>query len=168
MNFYDLVNARYSVRSYSDKPVPEEALGRVLEAARLAPSAANKQPWHFFVVREEALRKKLFPDQRQSWIAAAPAIIIACGLPGKAWVRGSDGKNHADIDIAIAMDHIIMAATEEGLGTCWICAFDVKTVKAGLGLSSEMEPIALTPLGYATSEQGPRNRKALEEIVTWR
>ncbi|NIM04757.1 MAG: nitroreductase [Armatimonadetes bacterium] len=168
MDFYALVNARYSIRSYKTEPVPEEIIRRILGAARLAPSAANMQPWHFFVVRDEKTRRGLFSNERQAWAAAAPVVLVACSYPDKAWVRSGDGKNHSDVDIAIAMEHIVLAATEEGLGTCWICAFDPALVRSALGLPGEMEPVAMTPLGYAEAEPLPRKRKSLDEIVTWR
>ncbi len=168
MNLYDAINIRRSIRAYRTDPVPEEALARILEAARAAPSACNLQPWHFFVVRDAGLRGRLFPHDRQGWAATAPVGLVACSLPGVAWVRGWDGKNHADVDLAIAMEHIMLAATAEGLGTCWICAFDPAIVREALELPAEMDPVALTPLGYAAAPAGPFQRKSLEEIVTWR
>ncbi|MHB9024370.1 MAG: nitroreductase family protein [Armatimonadota bacterium] len=168
MNFYDLVNARYSIRDYAETPVPEETIRRILEAARLAPSACNRQPWHFFVVQDAAVRRRLFPADRQGWVADAPVVLVACSYPAQAWVRGADGKNHADIDLAIAMEHIVLSATEEGLGSCWICAFDPDIVRQALELPAGMEPVAITPLGYPAGGHGPRNRKSLDEIVTWR
>jgi nitroreductase len=166
MNFYELINTRYSVRKYTDQPVPDAAIMRILEAGRLAPSAANYQPWHFFVVRDPAVRKALFPNERQAWVTEAPVILIACSSPGKAWVRAYDQKNHADVDLAITMDHMILAATEEGLGTCWICAFDPAVFRSVLKLPAEMQPVAATPLGVAADTPRPRNRKPLDELVT--
>ncbi|MDH7570465.1 MAG: nitroreductase family protein [Armatimonadota bacterium] len=168
MEFYETVNARYSVRRYSAQPVSDEVVGRVLEAARLAPSACNYQPWHFFVVRDAETRRRLFPNPHQAWVAEAPVVLVACSVPERAWVRRYDGKNHADVDVAIAMEHIVLAATAEGLGTCWICAFDPKLFREVLELPAEMEPVAATPLGYAAVAPGERSRKPLEEIVTWR
>ena len=168
MNFQELIRARHSVRDYQPTPVPEEALVRVLEAAQLAPSAANYQPWHFFVVRDEALRQRLFNHERQTWISAAPVVIVACSYPQKAWVRSMDGKSHADVDSAIAMDHLVLAATEEGLGSCWICAFNPQVVREALQLPAELEPVAITPLGYPATTPGATPRKPLDEIITWR
>ncbi len=168
MDFYDVVNARYSARKYSDRPVPEEALLRMLEAARVAPSACNIQPWHIYVVQDEATRRQLFPPDRQGWAADAPVVLVACSYPDSAWKRSYDGKNHADIDLGIVTEHLVLAAAAEGLGTCWICAFDPELFRTVLQLPAGMEPVAATPLGYPDCEPRPRNRKPLEEIITWR
>ncbi len=167
MTIYELIATRYSVRQYAPRPVPADALNRILDAARLAPSAANYQPWHFFVVANAETRAAMFPTERQTWIAAAPVVIVACSTPGSAWVRACDRKNHADIDLAIIMDHLTLAATAEGLGTCWICAFDPEIVRAALHLPAGMEPVACTPLGYSQDTPRAKNRKALGEIVTF-
>ncbi len=168
MDFADVVQTRRSVRAYRTDPVPDAALGRVLEAARLAPSACNKQPWHLYVVRVEATRLALFPHERHTWAAEAPVVLVACSLPDDAWVRAWDAKNHADVDLAIFTEHLVLAATAEGLGSCWICAFDPAVVRAALQLPAAHVPVAMTPLGYPVATPDPRPRKALEEIVTWR
>ena len=167
MSFYELIGKRRSIRDYSDRPVAEEAVRRVLDAARLAPSACNKQPWHFYAIRDEAIRRQLFSPEKQDWAGEAPVVIVACSRPAEAWVRWADHKNHADVDLAIAFEHIVLAATAEGLGTCWICAFDPEHFRRVLQLPPELEPVAATPLGYAKGEVGARPRKALEEIVTF-
>ncbi len=167
MSFLELVTNRYSVRKYDARPVPDEALARILEAARLAPSACNNQPWRFFVVTNAETRAALFPHERQAWISAAPVVLVACSYPEKAWTRAYDGKMHADVDLAIAMEHIVLAATEEGLGTCWICAFDPTVFRQVLNLPPDMEPVAATPIGFSLDPPRPKNRKSLEEIVTY-
>lgn len=167
MDIYQLVHQRYSVREYKDQAVPEEAIRRVLDAARLAPSACNFQPWHFYVVRAAETRKCLFPSERQAWVAAAPVIVVACSRPAEGWTRGYDSKPYASMDVAIAMEHLILAATAEGLGTCWVCSFDPALFRAVLSLPAELEPVAATPLGYAATAPGPRERKSLDEVVTW-
>jgi len=167
MGFHELVRLRHSIRKYKSDAVPEDALRRILQAARRAPSAANLQPWHFYVVRDPVTKTAIFADGRQTWAAQAPVVIVACGLPSQAWVRKTDSKNHADVDIAIAMEHIVLAATEEGFGTCWICAFDPAAVREALKLPEKMEPIALTPLGYAEEQPTATERRPLEEITTW-
>ncbi|HOF88967.1 MAG TPA: nitroreductase family protein [Armatimonadota bacterium] len=167
MSFLELVTNRYSVRKYDCRPVPAEVLARILEAARLAPSACNTQPWRFFVVTNAAARAALFPHERQAWISAAPVVLVACSYPAHAWKRAYDGKNHADVDLAIAMEHLVLAATEAGLGTCWICAFDPAVFRQVLTLPPDMEPVAATPLGYSLDTPRPKHRKPLAEIVTY-
>ena len=168
MDFYAVVNARRSVREYSDRPVPDDALLRILDAARIAPSAANRQPWHWYVIRDPQLRRELFGTDRQAWVAAAPVIVVACSIPRDTWVRSLDNKCSPELDVAIAMDHLTLAATAEGLGSCWLCGFDPAHIRRVLALPPEQEPVAATPLGYAVGDPRPRVRKALNDILTWR
>lgn len=168
MNVYDAMAVRRSVRAYGDAAVADATVLRVLEAARLAPSACNKQPWQIYVVRAAETRAAMFPDARQAWIAAAPVVLVVCSRPGEAWVRKYDEKNHADVDASIAMEHLILAATAEGLGTCWICAFDPAVVRTALELPAELSPVAITPLGVPAELPEARPRKGLEEVVVWR
>jgi len=164
MEFYEVVRKRSSIRKYKDRPVEEEKLRRILEAARLAPSAANRQPWHFIVVRDPKVKEELKAAYGREWFYTAPVIICACGDPSSAWVR-SDGKSYLDVDVAIAMEHLILAAAAEGLGTCWIGAFDEEAVKKALGIPEGISVIALTPLGYPAEEKGEKVRKSTEDIV---
>ncbi len=164
MDFYETVESRRSVRAYRPDPVEEDRLQRVLEAARLAPSAANRQPVHFYVVTDPALRERLLQAYSQEWFVGAPVIICACSRESEAWCR-SDGKSYADVDLTIAMDHLILAATAEGLGTCWIGAFKPAPLRQILGIPPELEPVAMTPLGYPAEEPSARPRKPLEQIV---
>ena len=121
MEFYEVIRRRLSVRAYKPDPVPEEVLNRILEAGRLAPSAKNLQPWKFIIIRDEKIRQALVPACRnQQFIAQAPVIICACALLEQAW-KGMGGYwSAAEIDVTIALEHIILAAASEGLGTCWI------------------------------------------------
>ncbi|NLW49633.1 MAG: nitroreductase [Candidatus Brocadiaceae bacterium] len=167
MDFHDVLRRRRSVRAYRADPVDEETLGRVLEAARIAPSAANRQPWRFLVIREAELRTRLLDAYSQPWFAEAPIVICACARPAEAWQR-SDGKNYSDVDVSIAMEHLILAAAAEGLGTCWIGAFKPDRLRQVLGLPDDLEPVALTPLGYPAEEPAQRPRKPLQEIVEFR
>lgn len=167
MDFNDLVTKRYSIREYLPTPVPEDVLHRIMEAARQAPSACNLQPWHFYVIQDEKTRLALFPPEHQQWLACVPVIVVACSVPEIAWVRIFDGKNHADIDLAIAMEHIVLAATAEGLGSCWICAFNPEHVRRTLNLPLTEEPVALTPIGYHQTIYRPHQRKAFDDIITW-
>jgi len=167
MDFYEVIRGRRSVRAYRTDPVEEDRLRRVLEAARAAPSAANRQPWHFVVIRDAGLRARMLEAYSQPWFAQAPVIVCACARPAEAWQRG-DGKNYSDVDVTIAMDHLILAAAAEGLGTCWIGAFKPDRLREVLGLPADLEPVALTPLGYPAQSPEPRPRKPLEEIVEYR
>ena len=163
MNIYYIMKQRRSIRSYKPDPVEEEKLTRILEAARLAPSAANRQPICFVVIKDEKTKQQLKKAYDEKWFYTAPVIICACSIPEKAWKRG-DGKNYADIDATIAMDHLILAATEEGLATCWIAAFKVPIIKSILSLPPGMEPVAITPVGYPLDIPESTYRKPLEEM----
>ena len=165
MDYHVLIRERYSVRVYQHRDVDDTVLERVLQAFVLAPTAANRQALGLIVVhtagREEALRR----IYGNAWFAEQPPIVLcACTVPDQAWVRG-DGKNYADVDLAIAMDHVILAATEEGLGTCWIGAFDPAAARDVLDLPEGVEPVAFTPLGYPADTLRPKRRKGLEQLV---
>lgn len=168
MNFKDFVNTRYSVRKYEDKKVEKETLEEILEVVRNAPSAANKQPWHFVVLTEDDIKSKICETYKLDWLKKAPVIIVACGDHSESWIR-DDGKDHCDIDVSIAVDHLTLAAVEKGLGTCWVCAFDSKKVSEILELSDDLEPIALIPIGYPLDKDvRAKKRKDFEKIVSWR
>jgi nitroreductase len=164
MDFQDLIRRRYSVRAYRPEPVSEPALARILEAGRLAPTAANRQPFRIVVLgsagRHEALRRVY----ARNWFLQAPVVLCLCGVPAEAWVR-KDGRSHLDVDAAIVMDHLILAATDEGLGTCWIANFDVEAARAIFELRPGEVPLLLTTLGYAADQPGPKERKRLDELV---
>ena len=168
MTFKDLSDARFSVRSYTDEAVSKEQLDYILECARLAPSAVNFQPWHFYVVTKDADKEKLHQCYNRDWFKTAPMYIICCIRHDEAWVRKYDQKEHGNIDIAIATEHICLAATEQGLGTCWVCNFDAKLCHELFSLPENEEAAVLIPLGHPASdvEQKEKNRKALNEIVT--
>jgi len=166
MDFTTLVESRYSVRSYKTDPIEEKKLQQVLQAARLAPTATNRQAFQFIVIHTEGRDEELKRIYRSDWFTQAPVVVCACGIPAENWVR-MDGKNYNDVDVAIAMDHLILAATNEGLGTCWIGAFDAEAAKEVLGLPEGVEPIAFTPLGYPAGEPKPKKRKELSELVRY-
>ncbi|MCX7732975.1 MAG: nitroreductase family protein [candidate division WOR-3 bacterium] len=168
MEFYEVIRRRLSVRAYKPDPVPEEVLNRILEAGRLAPSAKNLQPWKFIIIRDEKIRQALVPACRnQQFIAQAPVIICACALLEQAW-KGMGGYwSAAEIDVTIALEHIILAAASEGLGTCWIGAFIEDEVRKVLAIPEGVKPVALTPLGWPAQEPRPRPRKELKEIVCY-
>lgn len=166
MQFSELVQARYSVRAYKPDPVEDEKLQLVLEAARLAPTAANRQPFRIVVLRTAGREAELQQIYHRDWFVQAPLILCVCGVPSENWVR-MDGKNYNDVDVAIAMDHLILAAADLGLGTCWIAAFDPDAARTILGLPDGVEPIAFTPLGYPADTPRPKRRKPLDQLVIY-
>lgn len=167
MDLFETVAGRRSVRKYAKTPIDQDKLLRVLEAARLAPSAANRQPWKIYVVTDERLREALGNAYHNAWFYEAPVIIAICSCPGRAWSR-SDGKNYADVDAAIAFDHLTLAAQSEGLATCWIGAFTPSVVVEALGLPPGEEPLAMTPLGYPAQAPAMPPRRPLDELVEMR
>lgn len=166
MEFFDLIKARYSVRKYKPDQIDENDLLRVLEAARLAPTASNRQPFRLIVIRTAGNELNLSRIYRKEWFIQAPVIICACGIPGRSWVR-MDGKRYVDIDVAIAMDHLILAATNLGLGTCWVAAFNVEEARKFLELPEGIEPLVFTPLGYPADQPEPKVRIPLEELIRY-
>jgi nitroreductase len=164
MDFYQVLKTRRSIRKYKSTPVEPDKLDRILEAVRIAPSAANRQPWHFVVITDEAVRRSLVKAYSRDWFGAAPVVVCACAEPGEAWVRG-DKKNYADVDVTIAFEHLVLAAAAEGLATCWIAAFDPAELRKILALPDGIEPLAITPVGYPDEKPRAFIRKALSEIV---
>ena len=168
MSVLDIIGRRRSVRKYKSDPIPEEVFLRVMEAARLAPSGKNSQPWKFIVVRDEERRNKLASASRnQTFMATAPVTIVACGYPERSYPKQGNYMKSWSIDVACAIDHLMLQATEEGLGTCWIGAFEEKEVKALLGVPEDVRVLALTPLGYPDEDPPSRGRRPLEEIVSY-
>ena len=166
MEFTELINKRYSVRAYKPTPIEAEKLQSVLDAARLAPTAANRQPFRFFVIKTKGRESELKRIYSAEWFCTAPIVICACAIPANAWSR-RDGKNYSDVDTTIAMDHLILAAANLGLGTCWIAAFDPAAAREVLNLPEGLEPLLFTPLGYPADELKPKSRKNLNEIMTY-
>jgi nitroreductase len=165
MDLFEAIRTRRSIRKYVDKPVEKEKLSRILEAARLAPSAVNLQPWDFIVVTDPKIKGELKSAYPKDWFISAPVIIVACASPSKAWVR-KDGEEYWKVDVAIAMQNLVLAAWAEGLGTCWIGAFNEQEVKKVLGIPEDVRVVAMTPLGYPAEEKGPvTERKPISEIV---
>lgn len=155
MEFMDVVKKRRSIRRYKPDPVPENILKQILETARLAPSGSHLQPWHFIVVKDSETKRKL---DISSWAAEAPIVIVGCTDPE------TSSRWHV-VDLTIAFEHIVLAATNFGLGTCWIgkLGFD-ETIKEVLDIPSHMKVVAVTPLGYSDETPTPKARKSLSEI----
>lgn len=166
MDFQELCVARYSVRAYRPDPVEEDKLAQVLEAARLAPTAANRQAFRLIVVHTKGREGALRRIYNRGWFVQAPLVIFACALPAEGWER-SDGANYARVDTTIAMDHLILAAADLGLGTCWVGAFDPKATREVLGLPEGADPLFATPLGYPAEAPAEKERKPLEELVSY-
>jgi len=152
MEVFEAIRTRRSVRSYSDRPIPPDVLDRMRMALRYAPSAGNNQPWHFIFVADPGLRREVAKAANgQLWMADAPLTIVGCGLPRQAYDRVGGQRSSVDIDVAIALDHLTLAAVAEGLGTCWIAAFSEEKVKRLLEIPAEVRVVAMTPLGYPSS-----------------
>ncbi len=165
MNFIELAKSRSSVRTYLSKKVEEDKISYMLDCARFAPSAVNSQPWTFIIVQEEENRKHLQACYDREWFKSAPLYILVCGSHSQSWHRKSDNKDHCDIDVAIAVDHLVLAATEQGLGTCWVCNFDVALCSTLFQLSNDVEPIVILAIGYSDGNDAAKIRKEMKEIV---
>jgi nitroreductase len=165
----ELVKQRYSVRNYEARPVEEEKLQKILEAGRAAPSAKNFQPSRVIVVREKAGLEKL---KKGANVHGAPLAIIVVGDHEAAWKRPYDNKTSVDIDASIVTDHIVLAATELGLGTLWVCYFDPEIIRQEFNIPAQIEPINIIGVGYAAGEaKSPdrhnETRKPLNEFIVW-
>jgi nitroreductase len=164
MEYSDVIRKRYSVRAYKPDPIEDEKLNQVLEAARLAPTAANMQPFQLIVVHTEGRQEEIKRIYRRDWFVQAPLVICACGIPEQSWKR-RDGWLATEVDVTIAIDHLILAAADLGLGTCWIAAFDPDAARQVLGLPEGVVPLLFTPLGYPADEPRVKERKAIETLV---
>lgn len=155
MDFATLIQKRYSVRGYEKRSVTDDLLQKVLNAARLAPTGSNRQAFQLVVVHTAGREDEMRRMYNKEWFADAPIIIVACAAPDYT------------LNIGIVMDHLILAATELGLGTCWIGAFNREVAREILGLPDDLEPIICTPLGYAAIPAHPKKRKSLNELVRY-
>ena len=165
--FVNLVSSRHSCRKYKDTPVGHDLIRTVLDTARLAPSACNRQPWSFIVLEGEQGREICSRAYDREWIRTAPAFIIVCGHHDEAWHRSFDGKDHTDVDVSIAVEHICLAATALDLGTCWVCNFDPAPIRKAFNIPDHLEPVAIIPIGYPAHPDAvpAKTRKSLDEIV---
>lgn len=157
MEVYEAIARRRSIRAYRDVPVPEDSLNRILEAARMAPSAGNRQEYKFIVVKDKQLKQALVEAcNNQVFVGQAGAIIVGCAT--------NPERRYAAVDVAIAMDHMTLAAVAEGLGTCWIGAFSEEKVKSLLGIPEGVRVVCLMPIGVPATEGIQRGRKSREEL----
>ena len=166
MELKEVIKKRRSVRDYEDIPVPEDRLLRVLDAARLAPSGGNGQLWKFIVVKDSKRRQQLAKAASgQAFVAKAPVVIAAVAtMPGRIQQCGVPAYA---VDLAIAVDHMTLAAVDEGLGTCWIGAFSQEEARDVLKVPAKYQIVALLPLGFPAQPAGPKTRKSLTEIVCY-
>ena len=164
MDFLELVKKRYSCRNYQPTSIEKEKLDYIIACVRFAPSAVNKQPWVFRIISNKEEKEKLRQCYDREWFATAPTYIMASILHDEEWVR-ADGKHHGNIDIAIAVEHLCLAAAEQGLGTCWVCNFDVEKCTQLFRIPSNEEVAVLIPIGYAADEAKEKKRKSTTDIL---
>lgn len=167
MSLLDLASSRYSVRDYTSEPVSDTDLQYILECARFAPSACNRQPWHFYVCRSAESLQKVRQCYPRDWFLSAPLVIICTVRHDEEWVRPADGHTHGIVDISIAAEHICLAATDRGLGTCWVCNFDAQLCHSLFSLPDSEEPAVLIPLGHPASSVAEKKRKDLSDIIAF-
>ena len=166
MDFLELAKRRCSVRSYQPRPIEQDRLGRILEAVRQAPSGSNRQPWKFVVVQNAEVRRQLVPACfNQQFIAQAPVVVAGVGLMPERVMRCDIPGD--PVDLAIALEHLALAATAEGLGTCWIGAFYQDQVRKVLGIPDSAKVVAVMTLGYPADSQSRKGRKPISEIVCY-
>lgn len=165
MDIYEAIEKRYSVRAYQDRPVADDKLERVLNAGRMAPSASNTQAWKFVVVRDAGMRSALAEAAGQPFVGQAPIVVAVVSLdPTRSMYCGVKA---GPVDCAIAIDHMTLAATAEGLGTCWIGHFDQDACRKLLGVPASANIIELMVLGHPTDSPRPKKRKAAEEVICY-
>ena len=166
MDLLNLISKRRSVREYTTDEIEQEKIDYMIECARIAPSAVNFQPWKFIIVKSPEKKALLHQCYHREWFSYAPLYIIALEDTTQSWKRSSDGKDHGEIDVTIAVEHIALAAVEKGLGSCWVCNFNVDLCKQLFNLPENLVPIALIPIGYPAKEtEEVTNRKSSQEIT---
>lgn len=166
MEFFDVITKRFSVRSYKPDMVEKDKLMKILEAACQAPTACNLQAFRILVMKTDGNREALKKVYSREWLLEAPYVLAVCSVPEKSWTR-ADGKNYSDVDCAIIMDHITLAATALGLGTCWIGAFNPQAAREVFRLDKNMHPVVLTPLGYPNETRSEKRRKPVGDLVSF-
>ena len=164
MEFYEVLKTRRSIRSYKPDAVSDQQLKKLAEAVNLAPTACNKQPFKLLLVRDPEMRKTICANTHFEFLKEAPVIAVMMTNESASWTR-YEGDPAADIDASIAMEHLVLAATAEGLGTCWICAFSRPQMNDALKIQAPWSAFALSPIGYAAGAPRPFSRKALAEVV---
>lgn len=166
MDFYEVVEQRRSIRGYRRESIPDEVIQRIAVAVNLAPSACNRQPWEFRFIFNQELREAVCDaiNRPWPWLRQAPCLVIAIGNYQDCWKR-VEGDPATDIDVSIAMEHLVLAAAAERLGTCWVCAYERKSVDAVLGLSAPWGSVAVSPLGFPDAPPTPLVRKDISTTI---
>jgi len=161
LSLIDVILSRRSIRKYLDKPIPDEVMNRILEAGRQAPSAGNRQPWHFIIVTDKKIREALSHGKYNTFLKEAPVAIVACGYVGT-----EQGRRWSTVDTSIAVQNMVLAAWSLGVGSCWIGDFVESEVKELLGIPDDYRVVTLLSLGYPAETRAARPRKSLGEIVS--
>ena len=168
MDFFEVIKKRRSIRKYKPDPIPDTVLNKILDAGRIAPSAKNYQPWRFIVVKDPGIKKQIaIASRNQHFVGEGAVIVVGCALVDTAWGRMGGYMSSWSVDLTIALDHIILAAANEGLGTCWIGAFDEAEVKKILHIPDPVRVLALTPIGYPDDIPPDRGRKSVDEVISY-
>ena len=168
MDLMEAIKTRRSIRKFRETRVPENLLKEVLNAARLAPSADNAQPWKIIVVRDEQMKQKVTQAcNGQKFLVQAPIVLVVCGIPEDAFQTVGGYMSSHVIDASIALDHVTLAAHSLGLGTCWVAWFKEEKVKDILGIPEDVRVVALSPLGYPDESPERPSRKNLEELIAY-
>ncbi|MFQ6127695.1 MAG: nitroreductase family protein [Thermoplasmata archaeon] len=168
MDVLEAMKERKSVRKYKPMPLSAQQIQKIFNAVRMAPSVDNLQPWRFIIVNDEDLKRSLAAaSSNQKWIAEAPLVVVACGLLDEAQGMIGGFMNSYPVDVALAMAYLTLAAHNEGLGTCWVNAFNEEKVRSVVGAPLDVKVVALTPLGVPDGDPEPSGRKHLNEIVCY-
>lgn len=163
MDFYEVVKKRRSIRGYDSTPIPHKSLVNIGQAVQLAPSACNLQPWKIKIIKNPEIKKQICNVYTRDWLKTAPAVAVILGNSAEAWKR-PEGQSIIDVDIAIAMEHLVLAATAEGLGTCWICAYSTSEMNKALNIKDPWSTLAISPLGFYSKTINEINRKNINDI----
>lgn len=166
MDFLNLVQNRYSVRAYQPTEIEQVKIDQILEAVRLAPTAANRQPFRLILIHTRGREAELSRIYDKDWFIQAPMIICACGLDGESWIR-DDGRPTTEIDVAIVMDHLTLTAASLGLGTCWIGAFNDEEARKILAIPDYATPVLFSPLGYPADHPKVKERRPISDLVKY-
>lgn len=169
MTFKELANGRFSCRKYTDEPVSKADMEYIMECVRLAPSATNRQPWKFLIITSDEAKEKIRQCYDREWFATAPMYVLCMKDTDGCWIRKEDGKPHGDIDLGIAVEHLCLAAAERGLGSCWVCNYNVAATKQLFPVEG-YEAVAIVPIGHIATDcpHPEKKRKEISEITEQR